>query len=633
MRILQVAYKSQIHGGEKVLLDLTRGLMEKGHHLFVACPSHGALTEALRAEGADVLVFPMRKTYDLIAVYRLYKILKKYKIDVIHSHGLLVNILSRVASYLANTPVSISTAHIPLNLKSGKQAQNILEKLMIPYYLVLDNLTSVFNHKVIAVSDAVKKDLIEQGVDSKRVVVVQNGIDWRLVNGSSKSVKPESPGEPNHPIVGTITRLSPQKDIPTFLRMARLVINEIPRTQFLVIGDGEERDELQALADRLKLHNHVKFLGYRKDALDILKTFSIFALSSLWEGLPIVILEAMAAKKPVVATAVDGVKEVVDHGKTGLLVEPQSPDLLAKSVIELIKNPSQAKEFGRRGRERVEKFFSIKRVINTVEQIYLFQRFDRRPNALVWFKICLKKIYSTLSYCMHQFFSKKEEGVSVLFYHSVEPGKPLMNFLKQIDFLKKNGYKIVATKEVISYTKGEKELPPRSVCLTFDDGYYDNYESVFSVLKEYNAPAAIFLSTKYMVSHNSKEIDLAVGKRFLSWAEIKEMAGGGVDFGSHGYDHSDLTLLSTDASFGEILRSKQLIEENVPGKTRYFSYPYGRYDRKTQLLVKRAGFEAAFSTTPGNIEVGDDPYALKRTLIAPSDSLFDFKKKIAGVFV
>jgi peptidoglycan/xylan/chitin deacetylase (PgdA/CDA1 family) len=341
----------------------------------------------------------------------------------------------------------------------------------------------------------------------------------------------------------------------------------------------------------------------------------------------------MAAKKPVVATAVDGVSEVVEHGKTGLLVEPQKPDLLAESVIELIKNPRQAKKLGHRGRRRLEEFFSIKRVINTVEQIYLSQCFDRRPNALVWFKIYLKKIYSTLFYCVHRLFYKKKEGVSVLFYHSLEPGKPLMNFLKQIDYLRKNGYHIISISEVVSYIKREKEVSPRSVCLTFDDGYYNNYESVLPILEKYSVPAAIFLSTKYMASNGPKEIDLKIGERFLSWEEVKEMADNGVHFGSHGYNHCDLTSLSPKKSFQEIFRSKQLIEENVSEKTRYFSYPYGRYDRRMKGLVKRAGFEAAFTTIPGNVRLGDDPYSLKRILIAPSDSLFDFRKKISGVFI
>ena len=376
--------------------------MEKGHQLFVACPSHGALTEALRAEGAEVLVFPMRKTYDLLAIYRLYKNLRKYKIDVIHSHGLLVNILSRVASCLANTRVSISTAHVPLNLKSGKQAQNVFEKLMVPYYLIMDNLSSLFNQKVIAVSHAVKRDLMEQGVDPKRIVVVQNGMDLNHGKGNNQGTKGKLKRNGNHPIVGTITRLSPQKDIPTFLKMASLISKDVPRAQFLIVGDGEKRTELQDLADKLGLGDHIRFLGYRKDVLDLLRTFDIFALSSLWEGLPIVILEAMAAEKPVVATAVDGVVEVVEHGKTGLLVEPQRPDLLAKSVIELIRNPNRARGMGKRGRERLERYFSINRVINTVEQIYLSQMLNKMPSKYDWLKIYLKRIYSTLLYIGRQ---------------------------------------------------------------------------------------------------------------------------------------------------------------------------------------------------------------------------------------
>jgi len=633
LRILQVAYNSRVHGGERVLLDLTRGLRDKGHHLFAACPSHGPLTEALRAEGAEVFVIPMKKTYDLLAIWRLYRVLRKYEIDVIHSHGLLVNILSRVASYLANTRVSISTAHIPLNLRSRKQAQNLFERLMAPYYLILDNLTALFNHKVIAVSHAVKRDLVEQGVDPKRIVVVQNGISLNLVQGNNQGIRTKLGGNRNYTIVGTITRLSPQKDIPTFLRMASLIIRDLPKTHFVVVGEGEKRKELQDLAEDLGLQNHVEFLGYREDALDILSTFDIFALSSLWEGLPIVILEAMAAEKPVVATAVDGVREAVEHGKTGLLVEPRRPDLLAKFVIELINNPDRSKTMGKRGRERIERAFSINRVINTIEQIYFSQVFNKRPNIYEWLKIYLKKIYSTLVYFKHQLFNRKEEGVIVLFYHSLDHGKPLTNFLKHIDHLRKHRYQIISINEVMAYVKGKKSLPSRCVCLTFDDGYYNNYGSVFPILRKYRLPATVFLSTKYMASNASNDIDLTIGERFLSWGEIKEMADGKVHFGSHGYNHYDLTSLSPDESFREIRRSKQLMEEKKPGKIRYFSYPYGRYNKTVKEFVKRAGLEAAFTTNPGIVRSGDDPYELNRTLIAPSDSLFDFKKKIAGVFV
>jgi len=607
--------------------------MEKGHQLFVACPSHGPLTEALRAEGAEVLVFPMRKTYDLLAIYRLYKILRKYRIDVIHSHGLLVNILSRVASYLANTRVSISTAHIPLNLKSGKQAQNIFERLMVPYYLIMDNVTSLFNQKVIAVSHAVKRDLMEQGVDSTRIVVVQNGLDSNRGGGNNQGTRGRLKRNGNHPIVGTITRLSPQKDIPTFLKMASLIMKDVPKAQFLIVGDGEKRGELQDLAHELGLGNHVRFLGYRKDVPDLLRTFDIFALSSLWEGLPIVILEAMAAEKPVVATAVDGVAEVVEHGTTGLLVEPQRPDLLAKSVIELIRHPNRAERMGKRGRERLERYFSIKRVINTVEQIYVSQMLNKMPNNYDWAKIYFKKIYSTVLYVGRQRSWEDEDGVTALFYHSLDSGKPLTNCLKQIDYLVRHGYTIVPINDVVSYVKGKKTLPPRSVCLTFDDGYHDNYGAVSAILKRYDVPVTIFLSTRYVASDDSQEIDLKIGERFLSWEEIKEMSRSGVCFGSHGYNHCDLTSLSADTSLQEILLSKELIRENLSGRIRYFSYPYGRYDRETQGLVEKAGFEAAFTTIPGTIRPGNDPYALKRILIAPSDSLFDFKKKIAGVFV
>jgi glycosyltransferase involved in cell wall biosynthesis/peptidoglycan/xylan/chitin deacetylase (PgdA/CDA1 family) len=633
LRILQVAYKSEIYGGERVLLDLTRGLTKRGHRLYVACPSHGPLTDVLRAEGIHHFVFPMKKTYDLVGMYRLYKILRRHGIDVVQSHGVLVNILSRIAAFFAGTPVSISTAHIPLNLKSGRQAQNVLEKMLIPYYLILDNVTSLLNYRIIAVSHAVKRDLVEQGVSGERVVVVQNGIDPILTGEEARYAWGRS-GDRDDAIVGTITRLSPQKDLDTFLLMAKSVVERVPGVKFIVVGDGEQRERLESSADNLGLHEHVTFLGYRKDARELLRTFDVFVLSSLWEGLPIVVLEAMAAEKPIVATAVDGVTEVVEHGRTGFLVEPRKPGALAECVVDLINNPGRARKMGQRGRQRLERFFSAEKVINTVEQLYLYGMLNRSPGVVGCLKIYLKKFYSTWLYISRRRLSEWKEGVSVLFYHSLGSEKGLSNFLRQIEFLEENGYQVFGLSEVLSYVRGEKALPPKSVSLTFDDGYCDTYKSVFPVLADHGMPATIFLSSKYISSsRNGNEVNLDLWERFLSWEEVIEMASRGVHFGSHGYHHWDLTRLPKREAYREILRSKHVVEGNIAGMIRYFSYPYGKYDDTSRGLVKRAGFEAAFTTTPGTIRPGDDSYTLKRILIAPSDSLFDFKKKISGVFV
>lgn len=376
MKILQVAYKSEISGGEKVLLTLAKHLKNRGYHLLVACPSYGPLVEVLRREGIGVRITPIKKTYNLMAAYRLSNLILQERVQVLHSHGMLVNIVGRIASKMARIPVSISTVHLTRQLSTGERAENICQWLKGRYYRSLDNFTAGFNDRVIAVSESVRQDLISQGVSSEKIVVIKNGIECEgyqvpLDVEDQQANKKKELGIGNGPVVGTITRFHKQKDVQTFLYAISDVLREYPNLRCLIVGDGEQRRALEDLSTRLVLHENVTFLGYREDAREILNLFEIFVLSSLWEGLPLVVLEAMAASKPVIATRVAGTAEAIVDGQTGILVPLRDSKRLAESIKTLLKDQRLAQKMGEAGRRRAHRHFRVERMVDETEKLYM----------------------------------------------------------------------------------------------------------------------------------------------------------------------------------------------------------------------------------------------------------------------
>jgi glycosyltransferase involved in cell wall biosynthesis len=376
LKILQVAYKSEISGGEKVLLNLARHLRRRGHHLLVACPSYGPLVQALQGEGIDVRNIPVKKTYDLIGAVRLKNLILREGVQILHTHGMLVNIVGRMASRMAHVPISISTVHLTRELAKGGRAENTRQLLKGKYYRVWDNFTARFNDRIIAVSDSVRQDLISQGINPEKLVVIKNGIErvphqspLERENWLVQKKKELSIG--NGAVVGTITRLSKQKDVHTLLYAMSNIVRDYPGIRCLIVGDGPQRRELEDLRARLALNGNVTFLGYRGDAREILNVFDIFVLSSLWEGLPLVVLEAMAASKPVIATRVPGTAEAVVDGTTGILVPLRNSEKLEESIKSLLGDQKLSQNMGEAGRRRVNKYFSAERMADETERLYL----------------------------------------------------------------------------------------------------------------------------------------------------------------------------------------------------------------------------------------------------------------------
>lgn len=243
---------------------------------------------------------------------------------------------------------------------------------------VLKRLNQHLIHKIIAVSDAVRERLVqERGIDSTKIQYIPNGIDsthYNINNYSAnlmKDLKSNFTFNNNTLLIGMIGALHRNKGYNYLLLAAKSIIKKHPNTRFIFIGEGQYREELEEITRDLDLTRNVEFLGYIADVSAYYGIFDIFVLPSLVEGMPLCLLEAMAMGVPVIATAVDGNKELVVNGETGLLVPPKDVTALTEAIEYMIENPGKAKEMGNAGKKRIQNNYSLQKNIEQTIDVYL----------------------------------------------------------------------------------------------------------------------------------------------------------------------------------------------------------------------------------------------------------------------
>jgi glycosyltransferase involved in cell wall biosynthesis len=205
---------------------------------------------------------------------------------------------------------------------------------------------------------------------AERILVIPNGVDTRPFSLRRGGFREREGIPADRTVITTVGRLDTQKGLPYLLEAARLVTRGRPDLRFLVVGEGPRRRDLLRHRDRLGLKGHVSFLGFRTDIPQILADSDIFVLPSLWEGMPIVLLEALAAGLPAVATDVPGVTEVLTDGETGLVVPPKDAGALARALRELLDDPALRRRFAQAGRRRVAEDFGWEKVVATTMALY-----------------------------------------------------------------------------------------------------------------------------------------------------------------------------------------------------------------------------------------------------------------------
>jgi glycosyltransferase involved in cell wall biosynthesis len=313
-------------------------------------------------EKADVLVFSLdirRKLPDPRPILRLVQIIRKWQPDVVHSHMVHANLLARIVRPLAPFPLLVCTAH---NIDEGGRLREVLYRLTDPFC----DLTT-------QVSQAGLERYVHVGaVPRHKICYIPNGVDTeRFKPNLEDRLKVRKELGMEGFVWLAVGRFDPQKDYPNMLQAFVRVVHKHLNTMLLIAGDGPLRKTMENMTRELGVEKHVKFLGIRRDIPQLMNAADAYVMSSEWEGMPMVLLEASACGLPIVATNVGGNAEIVLDGQTGFLVPPKSPEALSQAMLRMMDLPEEVREkMGKQARKHIESNFSLDRIVDCWEALY-----------------------------------------------------------------------------------------------------------------------------------------------------------------------------------------------------------------------------------------------------------------------
>ena len=360
--VMHIIHSLPADGAEQLLLDILRN-SDGSRYRFLVCAisAGGPLVAEYERMGIPVTVLGKRFKLDFAALPKLVRLLRQEQVDIVHTHMFTAHAWGGAAAIVAKIPRRVATLH---NTAFSKQW----------YVRWVERFLARYIDKFIAVSkEAFDSAHEHEKIPQAKMVTVINGVDLERFDVPVNIIgkKRELGLDEQAPVVGIIARLFPQKGHRYFLAAAELIAKERPEAQFLIVGDGVLRPQLEHIAQQSALlRNRVYFTGVRRDIPEIMRIIDVFALSSRWEGLPVVLLEAMGMKRAVVATSVGGVPELITQGKTGLLVPPENPQALSSAIMSLLDNPDRAIELGMRAYERIKKYYSVQRTAYEYQRVY-----------------------------------------------------------------------------------------------------------------------------------------------------------------------------------------------------------------------------------------------------------------------
>lgn len=340
-------------GTQRQFLEFLRGLDRSRFSPRVACfDARGAWATRVRELDVPLRVFPIAgfarpNTVRQLAAYRGW--CRDSRLDVVHTWEIYSNIFGLPGAALAGVPVRFGSRR---GLNPDRS----------PGLRYLQRLAYRAAHRIVANSQAGARQLIREGVTDVQIAVLYNGLDLDAFPERSLSSAPRR--------VLTVAGLRPIKGIDVLIEAAAEVVQHIPDARFTIVGDGPDREVLEAQARRLGLEPHVEFLGHRDEIPSLLAATDLFVLPSRSEAFPNALLEAMAAGLPAIATAVGGVLEVVEDDRTGVLVEPEKPAVLARALIGLMRDRDRAARLGRAARAAMRERYSLRSMVQRLEDLY-----------------------------------------------------------------------------------------------------------------------------------------------------------------------------------------------------------------------------------------------------------------------
>lgn len=320
----------------------------------------GFFSSELEEKGIPVYVLPQRNGTDYTAFFKIKSVIKSFDPHIIHTHNTNAFIDGVLAAVITRTPIIVHTDH-------GRMFPDKFR------YMAAEWTLSHFVAKIIAVSDEMKKNLSRyEMINSNKIAIINNGVEpGKTISAIDLAKKRKEIGIAKYKYaVGYVGRLEPEKGPHYLMQAIPSVLAKNPDTCFVFAGQGRMLENLKENCDRLQITNAVKFLGPRQDVSDILRLLDVYVLPSEREGLPLSLLEAMAAQCAIVASNVGGVPFAIENKYSGILSIPRSPDSLAASICELLDNEPLRQTLGLEARKRFDKDFTVEAMSHSYESLY-----------------------------------------------------------------------------------------------------------------------------------------------------------------------------------------------------------------------------------------------------------------------
>lgn len=363
--VAELAGSASYGGGERYLELLCEHLDRSRFQPMLICPEPGSFVGRMQARGMDVRVVHLEPLLNPFALLRLVRMLSDEKVTILQTHGARANFYGRIAGRLAGVPVVVSTVHNSI-------ADYEVSRLKRWIYSAALRMTVPWVTRIICVSDAIRRDVVQDDPAADPLAeTVHNGVGRLSFQKPVDHTRVRREfGLTDGPLLVTVARLTQPKGHGDLIEALALLRERFPRLQCVCVGDGELRQPLEELAAARGVSSMCRFVGSREDVMDFYAAADMVVLPSHSEGFPFVILEALAMEKPVIATSVNGVPEVIEHLKTGLLVKARDVVGLAGAIQSFLEHPDRAAQLGHAGRALVQAHFTVDRMVEKTVTVF-----------------------------------------------------------------------------------------------------------------------------------------------------------------------------------------------------------------------------------------------------------------------
>jgi glycosyltransferase involved in cell wall biosynthesis len=374
--VVRIIARLNIGGPAIHVILLTAKLQAGGYDTTLIKGSEGAAEGNMLDLAAELAVSPVvvpslgreiRWWDDVAAFWKIFRIIRRERPHIVHTHTAKAGVLGRLAAWLAGVPLVVHTFH-------GHVFQGYFSPARTRLFVEIERWLARRTHRLVAVSERVRQEILALGIGSAdRFVVVPVGLDLQRFADCDPHrglVRTELGIASAAPLVGIVARLVPIKRHDVFLEAAAKVAHRVPTCRFLVIGDGECRKALEARVRALHVQDRVIFLGWRRDLDRVYADLDVAVLTSDNEGSPVSLIEAMASGVPVVGPCVGGVPDVIDAGTTGIVIPPGDAAAVADAIVRLLEDPELRRKMGAAARERALRLYGTDRLVRDIVALY-----------------------------------------------------------------------------------------------------------------------------------------------------------------------------------------------------------------------------------------------------------------------